>query len=139
MKFNFKEIISMVAIVCLCVAMYGVIAMDSNFKKVPSQSDTSVSIDSNDSNINKEEADNITVEKEENDIVTSTSPETEEETEENDQEEKPQLTPEEQEWQNYLMAQVEIGLNIRSEANVESEVLGRLRKGDRATIIETGS
>lgn len=140
MKFNFKEIISAVAIVCLFFAIYGVIAMDSNFKDVPSKSDTSVSIDSNDANADTEDTENITVEKEENDIVTSTSPETEEdETEEDEKVEGPQLTPEEQEWQNYLMAQVEIGLNIRSEANVESEVLGRLRKGDRATIIEIGS
>ena len=140
MKFNFKEIISAVAIVCLCAAMYGVIAMDSNFKDVPSKSDTSVSIDSNDANADTEDTENITVEKEENDIVTSTSPETEEDqTEDAATEEEPQLTQEEQEWQNYLMAQVEIGLNIRSEANVESEILGRLRKGDRATIIEMGS
>ena len=140
MKFNFKEITSAVAIVCLCAAMFGVIAMDSDFKDVPSKSDTSVSIDRNDANIDTEDTETITVEKEENDIVTSTSPETEEnETEEDEKEEAPQLTPEEQEWQNYLMAQVEIGLNIRAEADLDSDVVGRLRKGDRATIVELGS
>lgn len=140
MKFNFKEITSAVAIVCLCAAMFGVIAMDSDFKDVPSKSDTSVSIDRNDANIYTEDTETITVEKEENDIVTSTSPETEEnETEEDEKEEAPQLTPEEQEWQNYLMAQVEIGLNIRAEADLDSDVVGRLRKGDRATIVELGS
>ena len=140
MKFNFKEITSAVAIVCLCAAMFGVIGMDSDFKDVPSKSDTSVSIDRNDANIDTEDTETITVEKEENDIVTSTSPETEEnETEEDEKEEAPQLTPEEQEWQNYLMAQVEIGLNIRAEADLDSDVVGRLRKGDRATIVELGS
>ena len=145
MKFNLKEIISTLASVCACIVVFGVIAMDSNFEDVPSKSDTSVSIDSNDENTDTEDTETITVEKEENDIVTSTSPETEEDwteeyvTEEDEKEEEPQLTPEEQEWQNYLMAQVEIGLNIRSEANLDSEVVGRLRKGDRATIIEIGS
>ena len=153
MKFDLKGIISALAIVCLCVAMYGVIAMDSNFKEVPSPSDASVSLDRNESADNREDTETITVEKEENDKVTSTSPETEEddkvtstvpemeetEKEEVEKEEEPQLTPEEQEWQNYLMAQVEIGLNIRTEANVDSEVVGRLRKGDRATILEVGS
>lgn len=141
MKFNFKEIISVLAVVCLCVAMFGIIAMDSNFKEVPSQSDTSVSLDSIDSTEDIEDTEIITVEKEENDKVTSTSPETEEteDTEEKEEKEEPQLTPEEQEWQNYLMAQVEVGLNIRAEANIDSEVVGRLRKGDRATIVEIGS
>ena len=48
MKFNLKEIISTLAIVCACIVVFGVIAMDSNFEDVPSKSDTSVSIDSND-------------------------------------------------------------------------------------------
>jgi uncharacterized protein YgiM (DUF1202 family) len=111
--------------------------MDGNFKKVPSQSDTSVSIDSNDSKDDSKDTEHITVEKEENDTVTSTSPETEEDETEEEPEE-PTLTPEEKEWQNYLMAQVEIGLNIRSEASLDGELVGRMRKGDRATILEIG-
>ena len=137
MKFKFKGIIPILALACVCIVVLGAIAMDGNFKKIPSQSDTSASIDNNDSKDDGEDTENITVEKGENDTVTSTSPETEE----NESEETPEeelLTPEEKEWQNYLMAQVEIGLNIRSEASLDGELVGRMRKGDRATIIEIG-
>ena len=67
MKFKFKGIISALAVVSLCFAMFGVIAMDSNFKEVPSQSDTSVSLDSIDSTDDRGDTEIITVEKEEND------------------------------------------------------------------------
>lgn len=53
---------------------------------------------------------------------------------------QPELTPEEQEWQNYLMSTVlEDNLNVRADANQESDVVGKLRKGDLATIVEKGS
>lgn len=53
---------------------------------------------------------------------------------------QPELTPEEQEWQNYLMSTVtDDNLNVRAEANQESDVVGKLRKGDLATIVEKGS
>ena len=132
MKFKFKEITSAVALVCVCLAMTAVIAMDSDSKKVPSKPDTSVSLDSNDSKENKDDTNKITVEKGDNDKVTSTSPNMESMG-------KPELTQEEKEWQKYLMAQVEIGLNIREKGDLESEVVGRLRRGDRATIVELGS
>ena len=135
MKFKFKGIIPALALVCAFLVVLGVIAMDSNFKKVPSQPDTSVSIDSNDSNADSDDTSDITVEKGESDTVTSTPPETEEIEE---VPEEPELTPEEKEWQNYLMAEVEIGLNIRSEASLDGELIGRMRKGDRATILEIG-
>ncbi len=139
MKFNFKVITSVVAVVCMCVAMTAVIAMDSNSKTVPSQTDMSVSLESIDSTT--EDTENITVEKEEIDKVTSVAPETEEqETEEPEvTPQEPQLTPEELEWQNYLMADVEASLNIRAEASMDAEVVGSLRRGARATVIEAGS
>ena len=62
MKFKFKGIISALALVCAFFVVLGVIAMDSNFKKVPSQPDTSVSIDSNDSNADSDDTSDITVE-----------------------------------------------------------------------------
>lgn len=62
--------------------------------------------------------------------------ETEESTEENTESEE--LSEEEKEWQNYLMADVELSLRIRKEPNADADVLGVLEKGDRATVIEKG-
>lgn len=53
-------------------------------------------------------------------------------------EEEPVLSEEEQLWQNRLMADVEEQMNVRAEASAESELVGRLRKGDAAEIIEKG-
>lgn len=50
----------------------------------------------------------------------------------------PILTEEEQLWQNRLMADVDKQMNVRAEASTESEIVGRLRKGDVAEIIEIG-
>ena len=50
-------------------------------------------------------------------------------------------TPEEleqQEWQKYMMPDVDVALNVRVEANVESDIAGKLEKGDRATVLEIG-
>lgn len=52
---------------------------------------------------------------------------------------EPELTEEEKEWQQYLMPDVKVSLNIRAEASEDSEVVGRLYKGDRALIKEAGS
>ena len=128
MKFNFKVITSALAVVCLCVAMTAVIAMDSNSKTVPSDENLSASLESIDTT---EDTQNITVEKEEVDQVTSVSPEEEVEEE--------VLTPEELEWQNCLMANVEVSLNIREAASVDAEIVGSLRRGDRATVLQVGS
>lgn len=43
-----------------------------------------------------------------------------------------------QEWQNYLMPNVESALNVRTEPNIESDLAGKLEKGDRAVILENG-
>lgn len=77
----------------------------------------------------------VTVEKEDTNVV-STPVDTEEE---EIVEEGP--TPEEleqQEWLNYMMPNVEDYVNVRVEPTTESEIAGRLEKGDRATIIEVG-
>ena len=52
---------------------------------------------------------------------------------------EPELSPEEQEWQDKLMTNIEDSLNVRENADVESMVVGKLRKGDLATIVEAGS
>jgi uncharacterized protein YgiM (DUF1202 family) len=43
------------------------------------------------------------------------------------------------EWQNYLMADVNEALNVRAEADEDAELVGKLRKGDLATVLERGS
>lgn len=50
----------------------------------------------------------------------------------------PILTEEEQLWQNRLMADVDNQMNVRAEASTDSEIVGRLRKGDVAEIVEIG-
>lgn len=52
--------------------------------------------------------------------------------------EEVELTEEEQEWQSYLMANIDDYLNVRAEANADSAVVGKLYKGDRATIVAVG-
>lgn len=86
----------------------------------------------------------VTVEKEETHVVTTPSEEIEEtvETKEEVVVEEPAPTPEEleqQEWQNYLMPNVEEYLNVRVEANADADLAGKLEKGDRATVLEKGA
>lgn len=52
--------------------------------------------------------------------------------------EEPELTEEEKEWQQYLMADVKEALNIRAKKSEDSEIVGKLRKGDRAVIKKSG-
>lgn len=50
-------------------------------------------------------------------------------------------TPEEleqQEWQKYMMPNVEEYVNVRAEASTEAAIAGKLEKGDRGTILEIG-
>ena len=49
-----------------------------------------------------------------------------------------ELSPEEQEWQTNLMANVDDFLNVREAADGESAIAGKLYKGDVATIVEAG-
>ena len=52
--------------------------------------------------------------------------------------EGPILTEEEQWWQTRLMADVTDKMNVRAEASKDSEIVGRLRKGDVAEAVEIG-
>jgi len=52
--------------------------------------------------------------------------------------EGPILTEEELLWQNRLMADVDDKMNVRAEASTESDIVGRLRKGDVAEVVEIG-
>ena len=52
--------------------------------------------------------------------------------------EGPILTEEELLWQNRLMADVEDKMNVRADASTESDIVGRMRKGDVAEVVEIG-
>lgn len=83
----------------------------------------------------------ITVEKTDTALVAATAedagensvPDTQEETEQ----EQP-LSEEEQKWQNKLMAKVDDFLYVRESADSDSEIVGKMYKGDRAVIEEEG-
>ena len=82
---------------------------------------------------------NVSIEQEETNVVTTPS---EESTEEEPVVEEVKPTPEElelQEWQNYMMPNVEQYLNVRVEPSIESGIAGKLEKGDRATVLEVGA
>jgi cytochrome c556 len=48
------------------------------------------------------------------------------------------LTEEEEEWQDKLMAKVDDFLYVRAKADADSEIVGKMYKGDRAVIKKTG-
>ncbi len=50
----------------------------------------------------------------------------------------PPMSEEEAAWQNCLMADIQTEMNVRAEASTEAEIVGKLHKGDRATILEQG-
>jgi len=50
----------------------------------------------------------------------------------------PILTEEELLWQNRVMADVDDKMNVRAEASTESDIVGRMRKGDVAEVVEIG-
>lgn len=82
----------------------------------------------------------VTVEKEDTNVVGTPSDETEVESEEVEEEKEP--TAEEllqQEWQNYMMPNVKEYLNVRVEPSQEAGLAGKLKKGDCATVLETGA
>lgn len=59
-------------------------------------------------------------------------------TESESKEAQPELTKEEEKWQDYLMADVEQSLNVRKKASEDAEIVGKLYKGDRAKILKVG-
>ena len=52
--------------------------------------------------------------------------------------EKETASEEEQEWQNKLMAKVDDFLYVREKADSDSEIVGKMYKGDRAVVKEAG-
>lgn len=76
---------------------------------------------------------NVAVSVQKDDVVRVAA--AQDETEETAAEE---LSPEEQEWQTNLMANVDDFLNVREAADGEAAIAGKLYKGDVATIVEAG-
>ena len=83
------------------------------------------------------EESSVSVEKEDTTVVGTPSDDTEEEPEEEVGPTAEELL--QQEWQNYMMPRVEEYLNVRVEPSIEAGIAGRLRKGDRATVLEIGA
>ena len=89
-----------------------------------------------DNKVDSTEDGQVTIEKEDTTVVTTPSG-----TEAEDVVVEQEPTPEElelQEWQNYLMADVKEYLNVRVEPSIEAELAGRLKKTDRAKVLEIG-
>jgi spore germination cell wall hydrolase CwlJ-like protein len=82
----------------------------------------------------------VSVQREETQLVTAgESTDTEEPQPVAEEETEEVLSAELAEWQNYLMADVNESLNVRAEAGEEADLVGKLRKGDLATVLEKGS
>lgn len=50
----------------------------------------------------------------------------------------PPMSEEEAAWQNNLMADIKSEMNVRAEASADAAIVGKLHKGDLATVIEQG-
>ena len=89
---------------------------------------------------NESENHDVSVEKEETTVVGTPSDDTELESEEESEEEKEPTAEEllQQEWQNYMMPNVKEYLNVRVDPNLEAGLAGKLKRGDRATVLEVG-
>lgn len=134
-----------VRIKVLCAAMAMVMLFASCRNAVATQEPKMEPTETVEVTVENEE---VTVEKEEVNIVTTPSEEIEEEvteeaTEEATEEEVVPVEPtpeelEQQEWQNYMMPNVEESLNVRVKPNVDADIAGILEKGDRATVLEVG-
>ena len=86
------------------------------------------------------DTENLGVEEENTEVVTTPTESTETQSAEEVITE-PELTQEEKEqleWQNAMMANVEDSLNVRTEADAESDLAGKMEKGDKATVLEIG-
>lgn len=56
----------------------------------------------------------------------------------NQKDEKDEKSSVKEKWEDKLMADVDKSLNIRKSDDIDSEVLGKLRKGDTATVLKKG-
>ena len=54
-------------------------------------------------------------------------------------EKKTPVSPQEKEWEDKLMADVDDFLYVRAKADADSDIVGKMRKGDRAVVKKAGS
>lgn len=79
------------------------------------------------------DTESVNVEKENTEIVASPANATAEEVII-----EPEYTEEELEWLDSMMPDVNDSLNVREEGSEEADIVGKLAKGDRATVVEIG-
>lgn len=112
------------------------VAMNAYELEAADMLDSMVSVEKSDSNIVAAAADvsDTSVES-----ATSEDVETEPEVTVEDSKEDKELSDEEKEWNNKLMADVDEFLYVRKSADADSEIVGKMYKGDRAVIKDEGS
>lgn len=101
--------------------------------------DSLISVEKEESNMVAASAEDVSVEKQSvDDTDDPTSAEIDTDAQLSDSAEDA-LTAEEKEWQDKLMADVEDFLYVRAKADADSEIVGKLYKGDRALVKKQGS
>lgn len=116
------------------------VAMNAYELEAADMLDSMVSVEKSDSNIVAaavEDAADVS----DTSVESATSEDVETEPEvtvENSKEDK-ELSDEEKEWNNKLMADVDEFLYVRKSADADSEIVGKMYKGDRAVIKDEGS
>ena len=116
------------------------VAMNAYELEAADMLDSMVSVEKSDSNIVAaavEDAADVTDTSVES--AASEDVETEPEITVEDSKEDKKLSDEEKEWNNKLMADVDEFLYVRKSADADSEIVGKMYKGDRAVIKEEGS
>lgn len=132
-----RKVIDSTVVACMLLAITAITAVDSK-PVVPEQELTAIETESSVAGVIGEFADiqastevvfgSVSREKTQTVTVAAAAVET--------KEEEPQLTEEEKEWSNKLMANVEDALNVRTQADENAELAGKLHRGDRAEIVE---
>ena len=132
-----RKVIDSTVVACMLLAITAITAVDSK-SVVPEQELTAIETESSVAGVIGEFADiqasteavfgSVSMEKTQTVTVAAAAVET--------KEEEPQLTEEEKEWSNKLMANVEDALNVRTQADENAELAGKLHRGDRAEIVE---
>lgn len=113
------------------------VAMNAYELEAADMLDSMVSVEKSDSNIvaaSVEDVSDTSVES-----VASEDVETEPEVTVEDSMDDKELSDEEKEWNNKLMADVDEFLYVRKSADADSEIVGKMYKGDRAVIKDEGS
>ena len=116
------------------------VAMNAYELEAADMLDSIVSVEKSDSNIVAASAEDTTdVSDTPVESDTSEGVETEPQVAVQDSKDDKELSDEEKEWNNKLMADVDEFLYVRKSADADSEIVGKMYKGDRAVIKDEGS